>query len=347
MKHLRSTRAATIAVTALASALALTACTADGPGDDDSNAAPSGETVTLSLATSQPENTPNFYCGAELLKERVEAADVGVKIDLFPSSQLGPDTERFPAIQSGDIDIDLQGASGLSQTFAPIGVLDAAYAFESVDHVFDWIDNNSQEMFDAFNEETGTTIVDGWYFGTRTFSSTAPIRNPDELAALQIRFPDSPAFLANAKAMGANPVAVASEEVYVALQQGIAQGQENPVVATKSQSYDEVLKYVNLNNHQIGIHWIVVSDKTFERLNDEQEKVLVDAIHEIRAENRECVDEETNTILDEWRANGPLTVIEEDEIDKAAFIAKAEEFFSSYFTGDDLALYEQIRSTAP
>lgn len=319
--------------------LLLAACSGGGGG--------TGDEVTLSLGTSQPEATPNFYCGAELLKERVEEADVGVAIDLFPSSQLGPDSERFTSLQSGDIDIDLQGSSGLSATFPPIGVLDAAYGFEDVDHTFDWVDNHSQELFDEFHEETGATIIDGWYFGTRTFSSTEPIRNPDDLSKLQMRFPDSPAHLMNAEALGANDVAVAVEEVYTALQQGVVQGQENPVVATKSESYDEVLDYMNLNNHLIGIHWVVISDQALDRLNEEQQEIIFETVKEIRPENRDCVDQETEEVLDEWRADGPLTVIEEDEIDQAAFIEKAEEYFHDKYTGAELELYEQIRSTAP
>jgi TRAP-type transport system periplasmic protein len=300
--------------------------------------------VTLSVATSQPEATPNYYCGVELLQERLEEADIGITVDLFPNSQLGPDTERFTSVQSGDIDIDLQGASALSSTFEPIGVVDAAYVFNDVDHTFDWIDNESEDLFTRFHEETGTTIVDGWFFGYRTFTATESIKNPDDLAGLQMRFPDSPQFLANAEALGANPVAVANEEIYIALQQGIAQGQENPIVATHSQSFDEVIKVASLNNHQVGIHWLVVSDLTYEKLSEEQATLLEETIHGIRTENRECVEEETEKILNEYRANSEFTVVEEEDIDKEAFITKAEAYFRDYYDGDRLELYESIRA---
>lgn len=308
---------------------------------------PAGENepVTLTVATSQPETTPNYYCGVELLKERLEAADIGFTVDLFPASQLGPDTERFTAVQAGDIDIDLQGASALSATFEPIGVVDAAYVFNDVDHAFDWIDNESADLFADFSEQTGTRIVDGWFFGNRTFTTKeTPIRTPDDLAGLPIRFPDSPQFLANAEAMGVTPVTVAVEEVYVALQQGIAVGQENPIVATHSSSFDEVLKVASLNNHQVGIHWLVVSEHTFDKLSEEQTALLEQTIHEIRPENRDCVDEATEEILDEYRADPSFTVIEEEDVDKDAFIEKAEDFFGSYYDGERLATYEAIRA---
>jgi TRAP-type C4-dicarboxylate transport system substrate-binding protein len=306
------------------------------------------EEVTLSVATSQNEETPNFYCGVELLKERLEDADIGFTIDLFPASQLGPDADRFPLVQAGDIDIDLQGASALSATYQPIGVVDAAYAFNDVEHAFKFIDEGSAELFDGFHESTGVKIVDGWFFGNRTFSTKdIEVHSPDDLEGVPIRFPNSPQFLANAEALGVtNPVSVAVEEVYTALQQGIAVGQENPVVATHSSSYDEVLNTMVQNNHNVGIHWILVSDKTYEKLSEEQAALLEATIHEIRPENRECVEEATEEILDGYRADPNYTVIEQEDIDMDAFIDKAESFFEGFFTGESLAAYQALRELA-
>ena len=116
------------------------------PERTDTEAASENEPVTLTVATSQNEETPNYYCGVELLKERLEEADIGFTVELYPASQLGPDADRFPLVQAGDIDIDLQGASALSATYEPIGVVDAAYAFDDVDHAFKWIDEGSEDL---------------------------------------------------------------------------------------------------------------------------------------------------------------------------------------------------------
>jgi TRAP-type transport system periplasmic protein len=348
----RSTRRGRIAASVLAAtALVVTGC-AGGGGTPESTAteeeASENNPVTISVATSQPEETPNYYCGVELLKERLEEADIGFTVDLFPASQLGPDADRFPLVQAGDIDIDLQGASALSSTFEPIGVVDATYAFDDVEHAFEWIDEGSEDLFTAFHESTGVNIVDGWFFGSRTFTTKdVEVRSPEDLEGVPIRFPNSPQFLANAEALGVtNPVSVAVEEVYSALQQGIAVGQENPIVATHSQSFDEVLNTAILNNHNVGIHWILVSDKTYEKMSEEQTALLEETIHEIRPENRECVDEATEEILDDYRSNDAMTVIETEDIDMDAFISKSEEFFGTYFTGERLEAYQAIRDMA-
>ncbi|MGO1411063.1 MAG: TRAP transporter substrate-binding protein DctP [Microbacterium sp.] len=341
----RNTKRAAAFAAAAATALVLTACGGDGgsggTGDE-------GGDVALSVSLTQNEQTPNYYCGIELLKERLESADVGITVDLYPSSQLGPHADRFPQVQSGDIDVDLLGGSELSTTFPAIEAVDAAYAFDDVDHLFDWMDNGSQELFDAFHEKTGVKIVDGWWFGNRTFTTTdVEVHGPDDLAGEPVRFPDSPGFLANAEALGVDsPVSVAVEEVYTALQQGIAVGQENPIVATHSASYDEILNTIVLNEHNIGVQFTLVSDKTYEKLNEEQAALLDETLHEIRAENRTCVEDETNEIVDGYRADDTYTVIEKEDIDIDAFVTKAEAYFADYYDGDTLEAYEGIRAMA-
>ena len=330
-----------------ASVLMIAGCSSTGPAPGGGGEGAS-DAVTLTVSLTQNEQTPNYYCGVELLKDRLEESDLGFTVELYPSSQLGPHADRFPMVQAGDIDVDLLGGSELATTFAPIEAVDAAYAFNDVDHAFRWIDEGSEDLFAAFHDATGVTIVDGWLFGNRTFTTKdVEIRGPEDLAGVPIRFPNSPGFLANAEALGVDsPVSVAVEEVYTALQQGIAVGQENPIVATHSSSYDEVLNVAVLNNHNVGIQFAIVSDRTYEKLNDEQAALLDETIHEIRGENRACVEEETEEIIDGYRDDPDFTVIEQDEIDMDAFISQAEEYFQDHYSGETLEAYQSIRDSA-
>ncbi|MFI7546782.1 TRAP transporter substrate-binding protein DctP [Actinoplanes sp. NPDC049599] len=333
----------------IAAAILLPLLLATGCSTSGNTTAAAGENPRLSLkiGSSQPESQPNYYCGMKLLKERLEAQQgLNLTIDMFPNSQLGPDAERFAGVQSGDIDIDLQGGSAMSTAFPKIGVLDAAYAFNDIDHFFKWLDQHGPAFFAEFNTATDTTVIDAWYFGMRTFTATKPIRKPEDLAGLKVRFPNTPQFLANAKALGANAVAIAVEELYLALQQGIAQGQENPVVATHAQKFDEILKVASLTNHQVGAHFVVVSDKTLDRMSQPQKDALTKAVHDLRAENRKCVDDETKKVLDGWRADSTRTVVEIDQVDRDAFISKAEAFFTTHYKGENLELYQSIRASA-
>ena len=107
-------RRITLALAVIVSVALSSACTTG-----NNTPPPAGENPKLSLkiGSSQPETQPNYYCGMKLLKERVEKLNLNLTLDLFPNSQLGPDAERFSSVQSGDIDIDLQGGSAMSTAF--------------------------------------------------------------------------------------------------------------------------------------------------------------------------------------------------------------------------------------
>ncbi|MFV0407326.1 MAG: TRAP transporter substrate-binding protein DctP [Propioniciclava sp.] len=340
----KPTLALALAVPTVAALIAGCSSTAE-PGSGSEGGGGGDGAVTLKVATSQAETAPNYYCGVELLKDRLEGGNAGFTVELFPSSQLGPDTERIAQLQAGDIDVDLQGSGNLGAIHTPMGVTEAAYAWDGTEDLFEFLDGaDGDALKQDWSDASQTTAVDAWVYGMRTLSTIGEeIRSPDDMSKVPIRFPDSPQYLANANSMGANVVSVAYEEVYTALQQGIAKGQENPIPGTRSQSYDEILDTFMLNNHQISLHWVVVSNATMDKLNDEQKELLISTIKDIRGENLDCVNKETNEILDEYRADADKTVVEAEDIDLPAFRAKAEAFFMDYYKDGDLELYKKIR----
>lgn len=325
--------------TALPLTMALAACA--GPQGESGG---DGE-ATLSFANSYPDNHPHNTCGAEVVRDAV--ADEGIEIEIFPSSQLGGDVDRFTSVMSGDIDIDLQGASGLAGTFEPIGVMDMAYAFEDADHLFAWFDESeeAQALREEFEQETGAKILDVWYYGDRTFSANKPIRTPEDLAGQRLRFPDSTVHLQNAKALGAEAVAVAFEEIYLALQQGTVDGQENPIAVVSANSYDEVQDYVSLNRHSVGSQLVVVNSDTWEGLSEDQQDALETSVRETREEDRACIEDETEAIVEEWASNGGPEVIE--DVDVEAFRSRARDYLLSNLEGRQLELYQDIVEFQP
>src|SRR5690606_25689472 len=128
-KKMNARRAKWLALAA-APALLLVACSGEtaGPSTDGGDA--TGEVRTLTLAHSYNEDQPQHRCGAQIIADEVVAADVGLEIEIFPSSQLGGDADRIASVASGDIDMDIQGASALGAVYEPISVMDAAYAFD-------------------------------------------------------------------------------------------------------------------------------------------------------------------------------------------------------------------------
>ena len=324
-------------------AIGLVACSPNEPAPSNGTEGPA-EVTELILAHSFGEAHAHHRCGVQVIADRInEREDLGLKIEVFANSQLGGDIDRVTSVSQGDIDIDLQGPSGLSGSYAPVGIFDTSYAFDGPDHIFEFLDSDlSQSLKDGLESELNLHTVTGFFFGNRTFSANKPIRHPDDLQGIRIRFPNSPAYLANAESMGVEVVAVAFEELFLALQQGIADGQENPIPTVKDMSLDEVQSHVSLNNHQIGLQLLVFNKDSWDSLTDAQRDAFTEIATEVRAENRACIEADTQSIIDEWKANGKVTVVE--DVDRQAFIDKAEAFFLNHFTGAELDLYKSIRA---
>lgn len=325
-----------ILAVAAAGVLTLSAC-----GESNKQGTAADGTAKLAFAHSYSTEHPHHVCGAELVAEKVNSS--GIKLDIFPNSQLGPDgPARVTGVAQGDIGVDIQGASAISAIYKPIGALDAAYVFDDTDHLFKFADSPAfDEMAADMLEKTDVRILDIWYFGVRHFTANKPIRQPSDFEGQRMRFPDSPQFLMNAKAIGANPTAVAFEEVYLSLQQGVIDGQENPVPNIKDMNFHEVQSHLSLTGHQTGFVVAIIGEKTWQSLSSEQQEALQAAISGVREENRKCLEEAEQKIVDEWRKSGTVTVI--DDVDRAAFSAKAEAYFTQNFEGDALTLYQKVR----
>lgn len=297
----------------------------------------------LTFANSYNLNHHHNACGTALVQQQLVASDSELQLTVFPSSQLGGDAERVASLLDGDIDIDLQGSSALASVYEPIGVMDMAYVFDNPDHLFEWFDSGaSQQVKDDFEEATGAKILGVWYLGDRTFSANAPVRTPEDLQGLRLRYPETPAHLASAAAVGAEPVAVAFEEVYLSLQQGLVDGQENPISLTAENSLDEVVDYVSLSRHAVGSQLIIVAGDTWERLSEQEQADLQSAISDVRDQNRQCADEDEQETMTRWKKQGTPEIIE--DVDREAFMEKAHAYWEENLSPEELEVYNSIRS---
>ena len=343
----RRSKIARVLAIPVAGAFALAACGGGDSGGTESSSADGGaaaEEVELSFATSYGAEHPLNVCGAQAVADELNGGDSGISMEVFPSSQLGPDgPDRVSAVAAGDIGVDIQGASAISALYEPIGAMDAAYAFEDVDRLFAFADSQDfDDMAADMLEKTGVRILDVWLFGMREFTANKPIRTPDDLKGLRMRFPDSPQFLQNAKAIGANATPVAFEEVYLSLQQGVIDGQENPIPTISDMKFSEVQDAVSMTGHQLGFVVAIVGEDTWSKMSSGQQEALQTAVSGARDKSRTCIEDATTKILDEWKSAGKPKVIE--DVDRDAFSSKAQAYFEKNLTGDKLAFYEKIRA---
>jgi TRAP-type transport system periplasmic protein len=158
-----------------------------------------------------------------------------------------------------------------------------------------------------------------------------------------MRFPNSPQFLVNAAALGANPTEVAFEELYLALQQGIVDGQENPIVNIDALNLGEVQDYISLSGHQENSNLITVGP-VWNELTPQQQDALSRAVDAAVEQVPGCVAEDEQKIIDEWTASGQFQVV--DDVDVDAFRTRAENHLRADLSEEQLRVYEAIRGSA-
>ncbi|GAA3711843.1 sialic acid TRAP transporter substrate-binding protein SiaP [Zhihengliuella alba] len=328
-----------LAIAALLPLGLLTAC-----GGSGGEAEGGDGNVELTFAHSYTQDQPPHRCGAQVIKEEAEGADVGLTVEIYDSSQLGGDADRIASVASGDIDIDLQGASALSALHTPIGMVDAAYVFEDGQHLTDFFRSEaSDDLVGAFEEASQVNVLGAWSIGARHFTANSPIRTPEDLDGLRMRFPGSPQFLQNAEALGAAATEVAYEELYLALQQGTVDGQENPLTNIDSQNMAEVQDYLSLSGHSLNSNLIVVGP-VWDELDAEQQEALQAAIATAEDRMVECVAEAEEELLNEYRSGDRIEIV--DDVDVEAFQERTDAWYRENLEGEQLAAFEAIRGSA-
>ena len=342
----------------LALLLVLAACGPAATSEEPSTSTPASQAASeepsepseaqaefdLTLAHSYQDGQPQVDCGANVIREEVEAAGVGLNVEVFGASQLGGDADRIQSVIAGDIDIDIQGASALSAVYAPMSVVDGAFVFDDSDHLYNFFTSDASDaLTQGFEEETGVHILGAWNTGARQFTANAPIRSPDDLAGLRMRFPPSPQFLMNAEAMGAEAVEVAFEELYLALQQGTVDGQENPITNIDAINLHEVQDHISLSSHQLSSNLVIIGD-VWNEMSAEQQDALTAAVQEAMVQEPQCAADAEEEILAGWREGGTMEIV--DDVDRDAFRELAEPFLRENFAPEQVEVLEAIRSTA-
>jgi len=251
--------------------------------------------------------------GAEMAARLVEERTDGqIKIDLYPASQLGTEEQILEAAIFGSIDIVIAGAGQVGNLFKPINVLEMPYTFKDNDHVLKFAKSEiGQQMFADLGQEFSLKVLTAMTYGTRQLTSNKPIYTPEDLKGFKLRVPEQQVTLAYARAMGADPTPIAFQEVYMALQQGVVDGQENPLPTIQAMKFYEVQDYINLTSHVINCGMFVMNGDKFNGLSAEYQKIMLDAFSEAAEFITEDINESEKQLGAFFEEEG-CTLIESD-----------------------------------
>src|SRR5215210_1794393 len=223
---------------------------------------------TMKLANNVPATHP-------LSARQVEATDAirqetngRVDIRVFPSNQLGSDTDSLSQLRSGALEF-FSLSPLILQTLVPNAAISGiGFAWPGYDKVWPAIDGDLGAYVRGQIDKAGIYAFEKiWDNGFRQITSpTKPILNPDDLKNFKIRVPVSPLWTSMFKAVDAAPMSINFSEVYSALQTKIAEGQENPLALIAAAKLYEVQKYGSLTNHMWDGFWLLANKRAWDRL---------------------------------------------------------------------------------
>src|SRR5438552_11985100 len=229
--------------------------------------------------TSEPFHKWSVWAGDEI-KKRTNGR---YEVQVFPASSLGKESDINQGLTLGTVDIILTGASFAGRSYPPLAITYFPFIFRDAEHQLKYARSDVfRELAKGYDDKTGNHITALNYYGARHVTSTAarPITKPEDMKGLKIRVPDAPAYLAFPKALGANPTPIAFAEVYLALQNGTVDAQENPLPTIEAKKFYEVQKNISLTGHIVDSLLTVVSGATWSKLSDADKKIFADTLHE-------------------------------------------------------------------
>jgi tripartite ATP-independent transporter DctP family solute receptor len=232
-------------------------------------------------ANNLPETHPMNIRAREMAAVTKAETNGRVEIQVFPSSQLGSDTDTLSQVRSGAVEFFTLSGLILS-TLVPVASINGlGFAFPDYTTVWKAMDGELGAFVRGQIAKAGLVAMDNiWDNGFRqTTSSTKPINTPDDLRGFKIRVPVSPLWTSMYKAFEASPASINFNEVYSALQTKLVEGQENPLAIISTAKLYEVQRYCSLTNHMWDGFWFLANRRAWERLPENLRTIVAKNIN--------------------------------------------------------------------
>lgn len=262
---------------------------------------------------------PNHtYAMMRTFKDSLEGLSGGrIAVELYPNGALGDLRENVEAVQAGVLEAATPNEAALSGFYPKIQVATIPYVFPNAAVAWKVLDGPwGRAMFEDMAETTGIRAVAiGENAGFRMWANNKrPIESPESMAGLKIRTMEITAHQEMVKSLGASPTAIPWLEVYGALQTGVVDGAELPIIGALQQNLQEVAKYITIDQHVYSLALIVVSERWFQGLPDDLKKAVIIAGKQAAVAGRGISQSLVNDVVDEFRAQGVEITVASPEV---------------------------------
>src|SRR5690625_486905 len=249
---------------------------------DDTATNDTEDSVTLKLAHTGSEEH-QYHLASEKFKELVEEkTDGSVVIDIHPNATLGSEADVIEQVMDGSVEMTTVAPdSSYANTVPEMDVFGMPYIFKDREHAYSVLDGEiGQELLDLA-EDHNMKGLGYWEIGFRHITNDEKeIEKPEDMKGLKVRVQPSPVWENHMKALDENPTPVDFNELYSALDQGIVDGQENPLPTIDSMKLYEVQDYISLTRHTYNAAIVLMNKGTWDGLDEGQLAVIEEAIEE-------------------------------------------------------------------
>jgi tripartite ATP-independent transporter DctP family solute receptor len=272
---------------------------------------------------TEPFHTESVWA-AEQIKERTDGR---YEVQVFPASQLGKETDINQGLTLGTVNIIISGSSFAAREYPPIGVTYYPYIFRDADHLLAYTKSDVyKRLTEGYEEASGNHIAATTYYGTRQTTANKEITKCSDLEGVKMRVPDVPAYLAMPQACGANTAPIAFAEVYLALQNGTVDAQENPLTTIEAKKFYEVQTNIALTGHIVDHLNTVVSKSTWASLSDEDKQIFTEVMQEAAERATNIVKEREIALVETFKEKGiNVTEVDKESFEKAVLEKKPVE----------------------
>jgi tripartite ATP-independent transporter DctP family solute receptor len=251
--------------------------------------------------TSEPYHTESVWAANEIKKRTNGKFDIQV----FPASSLGKETDINQGMTLGTVDMIISGPSFAARAYPRIGIAYYPFIFRDGDHLIAYSKSDVfKEMVDEFRGKTGIQITAYTYYGARHTTAQKAFTDCAGMKGIKIRVPDVPAYRATPEACGANPTPIAFAEVYLALQNGTVEAQENPLTTIEAKKFYEVQKHIMLTGHIVDGLTTQIAPHVWNKLTDAEKKVFTDVTQEAAVRATAQIKKREAELVDEFKKKG-------------------------------------------
>jgi tripartite ATP-independent transporter DctP family solute receptor len=287
--------------------------------------------------TSEPYHTQALWAADEIRKR----TNGRYQIDVFPASTLGKETDINQALSLGTVDIIYTGMAFAGRTFPPMSIASGPFIFRDYNH---WQSFRNgpvfREVAKGYEDKSGHHIVGYTYYGQRHLTANKLVTKPEDMKGMKLRVPDAPLFVMFPRAVGANPTPIAFAEVYLALQNGTVDAQENPLPTIDAKKFYEVQKYIILTGHITESLVTIVASSTWSKLSEADRKIFSDVLWEASSRaTQEIVDAE-NKLVTDFEKRGKTVV----RVDRGPFIQAVQKAVTAPDAPWPKDLYDRVQA---